>query len=504
MKRFNLKKPDFAALRRAFSGRAVHAGGYSIAAAAIVIAIAVAVNLVAGALPTSWTSIDLTGTGLYSISTQTQQLVAALPEDEQVTVYWLVQDGYEDGTIDQLLSRYEDLSEQLEVVKKDPVVYPTFAQQYTDSAIYNNSLIVTCGDRSRYISYYDIYVTDYSSYYTDGTVSSSFAGESELTSAIDYVTNSDLPVVYTLTGHGEAELPSGLSDAIAADNLLLEDLSLISTGEIPQDADAVLIYAPQSDLSENERDLLLEYLQQGGRLLLVTDYSEEERPNLDAVVAYYGLAETEGIVLAGDASRHMQGYNYYLLPEIDSSHEITQPLASGNYYVLMPIAQGITVSDSLRDTLTVSELLTTSADSYSKVAGYDIETYDKEEGDLDGPFALAVAVSETVAAQTEDEDTKSETSRSSETQLVWFGSSTAFESSANEMVAGANYDLFLNALEWMCDQESAISVRAKDLSTSYLTVPSASASLWSMILIGALPLTVLAIGVWVMIERRRR
>ncbi len=156
MKRFNLKKPDFAALRRAFSGRAVHAGGYSIAAAAIVIAIAVAVNLVAGALPTSWTSIDLTGTGLYSISTQTQQLVAALPEDEQVTVYWLVQDAYEDGTIDQLLSRYEDLSEQLEVVKKDPVVYPTFAQQYTDSAIYNNSLIVTCGDRSRYISYYDI------------------------------------------------------------------------------------------------------------------------------------------------------------------------------------------------------------------------------------------------------------------------------------------------------------------------------------------------------------
>ena len=60
MKRFKLKKPDWSALRRAFSGRAVHAGGYSLAAAAIVIAIAVAVNLVAGALPSSWTSIDLT------------------------------------------------------------------------------------------------------------------------------------------------------------------------------------------------------------------------------------------------------------------------------------------------------------------------------------------------------------------------------------------------------------------------------------------------------------
>lgn len=315
MKRLKLKKPDWAALRRAFSGRAVHAGGYSIAAAAFVIAIAVAANLVVNALPTSWTSIDLTGNALYSLSTQTQQLVADLPEEDEVTVYWLVQDGYEDGTIDQLLSRYEDLSDQLKVVKKDPVVYPTFAQQYTDSSIYNNSLIVVCGDRSRYISYYDIYVTDYSSYYSDGSVSSSFAGESELTSAIDYVTNSELPVVYRLTGHGEADLPSGLSDAIASDNLLLEDLSLLSAGEIPQDAAALLIYAPQSDLSESERDLILDYLQQGGRLLLVTDYSEEERPNLDAVTAYYGLSSVDGIVLEGDASRHMQGYNYYLLPD---------------------------------------------------------------------------------------------------------------------------------------------------------------------------------------------
>lgn len=508
MKRFKLKKPDWAALRRAFSGRAVHAGGYSIAAAAFVIAIAVAANLVVNALPTSWTSIDLTGNALYSLSTQTQQLVADLPEEDEVTVYWLVQDGYEDGTIDQLLSRYEDLSDQLKVVKKDPVVYPTFAQQYTDSSIYNNSLIVVCGDRSRYISYYDIYVTDYSSYYSDGSVSSSFAGESELTSAIDYVTNSELPVVYHLTGHGEADLPSGLSDAIASDNLLLEDLSLLSAGEIPQDAAALLIYAPQSDLSESERDLILDYLQQGGRLLLVTDYSEEERPNLDAVTAYYGLSSVDGIVLEGDASRHMQGYNYYLLPEIDTSHEITQPLSGGNYYVLMPIAQGISVSDSLRDSLTVTQLLTTSSDSYSKVAGYNIETYEKEEGDLDGPFALAVAASEpvtTAAEDTQSEESETESStRSDETQLVWFGSSSAFESSTNEMVAGANYDLFLNALEWMCDQESAISVRAKDLSSSYLTVPSASASLWSAVLIGVLPLTVLSIGAWTMIERRRR
>ncbi len=498
MKRIKFKKPDFKKIIASFSSRSFRAGGYSLAAAAILIAIAVAINLVAGALPTSWTNIDLTSDALYSLSTQTQQLVAALPEDETVTVYWLVQEGYEDGTVEQLLERYQDLSNQLEVVRKDPVVYPTFAQQYTSSSIYNNSLIVVCGDRSRYISYYDIYQTDYSNYYTTGTADTSFVGESELTSAIDYVTNSDLPVVYNLTGHGESSLPSSLTEAIEGDNLLLEDLSLLTEGAIPEDADAVLLYSPQSDLSENELTILTDYLAAGGRLMLVTDYLEEDTPNLDTLTASYGLSLVDGIVLEGDSSRHMQGYNYYLLPEIDSSHEITSPIASGNYYILTPVTQGIAISDELRDTLTVTPLLTSSEDSYSKPDGYNITTYDKEDGDIDGPFNLAVAVEEPVTAE------EGETLYSDTAQLVWFASSATFEESTDEMVAGANYDLFLNAMEWLSGQESAISIRPKTLSSSYLTVSTASASFLSILLIGVVPLAVIALGAMILIQRRRR
>lgn len=68
---------------------------------------------------------------------------------------------------------------------------PTFVQQHTEGTIYNNSLVVECGDRNTYISYTDIYEYDYSDYYTTGSYSESFAGESALTSAIDYVTNED-------------------------------------------------------------------------------------------------------------------------------------------------------------------------------------------------------------------------------------------------------------------------------------------------------------------------
>ena len=184
------KKKRFS-LKAWLKSRSFRAGGYSTAAIVIVIAIAVAVNLFAGALPSAYTHLDTTASGLFTLSAQTQQLVGAL--DADVTIYWMAQSGSEDDTLKELLDRYTGLSEHLTVEKKDPVVYPNFASQYTSSALYNNSLIVVSGDRSQYISYTDIYVTDYMSYYTTGSASTEFAGESALTSAIDYVTSDNLP-----------------------------------------------------------------------------------------------------------------------------------------------------------------------------------------------------------------------------------------------------------------------------------------------------------------------
>lgn len=480
-------KPNLAAIKGSFRTRTFRAGGYSLAAAAVVIAIAVAVNLVVGALPADWTKTDLTSTGLYSLSSQTQQMVSAL--EDEVTVYWLVQSDTEDNTIGELLERYQDLSKKLKVEHVDPVVSPNFAQQYTTSTLYNNSLIVTCGDRSRYISYYDIYVTDYNSYYTTGTASTQFDGESQLTSAIDYVTNEDLPTVYTLTGHGESQLPSTLSDGAAEENVLLSELSLLTQESVPEDADALIIYAPQSDISADEKEMLLTYLQGGGKLLLVTDYTDTAMPNLAEVMAYYGASLADGIVMEGDSSHHMRGSSYYLLPDI-GSHDITSPLADGGYYVLMPVAQGISVSDELREGLTVTQLLTTTSASYAKADAYNLTTYDKEEGDLDGPFALGVAISEEVEGGS--------------TGIVWLTTSYMFNSDVDMLVSGANTDLFLNALDWMCQRESSISIRAKDLSTEYLTVPSSDVSTWSLILVVTLPLAFILAGAYITVTRRKR
>ena len=131
--------------RIAFQG-----GSYSLMMTAVVLALLVVVNILVSALPTNLTKYDISASKLYSITSNTKVVVNALQDD--VTIYWIVQSGEEDDVIENLLSKYESLSDHITVEKKNPDIYPTFAQQYTDETVANNSLVVECGDRSRYIS----------------------------------------------------------------------------------------------------------------------------------------------------------------------------------------------------------------------------------------------------------------------------------------------------------------------------------------------------------------
>lgn len=221
--------------RIAFQG-----GSYSLMMTAVVLALLVVVNILVSALPTNLTKYDISASKLYSITSNTKVVVNALQDD--VTIYWIVQSGEEDDVIENLLSKYESLSDHITVEKKNPDIYPTFAQQYTDETVANNSLVVECGDRYRYIAYDDIYLSqaDLTTY----SYNTSFDGEGAITSAIDYVVNADQPQVYVLEGHGEADLPSTFSDQVEKENMELQTFSLLTVDAVPEDADCVVIYAP--------------------------------------------------------------------------------------------------------------------------------------------------------------------------------------------------------------------------------------------------------------------
>ena len=464
------------------NGRAAMAGGaYSLAMTAVVIAIVVAVNVLASALPASWTKYDISATKLYSVTSNTKAVVNNLEDD--VTIYWIVQSGEEDDVIENLLAKYDSLSDHITVEKKNPDVYPTFTEQYTDETVANNSLVVECGERSRYIGYDDIYVSDSSMY--SYSYSTSFDGEGAITSAIDYVISDELPQVYVLEGHGEAELPATFADQIAKDNMETQSLSLLNVDEIPEDASCILIFSPSSDISEEEKTMLADYVAAGGSLFVAAGPVEDGvLTNLYALLEDYGVEAAEGVVIEADREHYAFQMPYILMPDMASS-DVTDSLIDENYYPIMPLSLGLTVSGSASDA-TVTELLTTSDEAFSKVAGIDITTYDKEDGDIDGPFALAVDIEHTSGGR-----------------IVWFASSDFLADMYNAYSSGANNNLAMNALSQLVGETEAMAIRSKSLNYNYLTISDSTSSLLKVVMIGVFPLAYLGIGIAVVVNRRR-
>ncbi len=457
---------------------AAKGGSYALAVTAVVLAILIAVNILASVLPTALTKLDISSTKLYSITSSTEVVVNNLEKD--VTIYWVVQSDKEDEVIENLLGKYESLSSHITVTKKNPDVYPTFTAQYTDEDVPNNSLIVECGEKSRYISYNDIYLTDVD--YTTYSYVYSFDGEGAITSAIDYVISDELPKLYLLDGHGEAELPSEFQTQIEKENMDLESFSLLNTDEIPEDADALLIYAPESDISDEEATLLEDYLEAGGKLLVIAGPTENGTlTNLYSVLESYGVEAADGLVVDTDREHYAFQQPYILLPDVQSN-DITDPLIKAKYYAIFPLAQGLTIMGS-----SATALLTTSDEAFSKAAGFQLDTYEKEDGDTDGPFAVAVSV-----------DT------GNEGQLIWFASSYFLDEMYNAYSSGANLDLAMNALSILIGEREAVSIRSKSLSYNYLTISESAASMLKTWMIGVIPGAFVVYGVFTVIERRRR
>ncbi len=464
-------------LKQTHNGTATKGGSYSIALTAIVIAILVVVNILVSVLPTTLTKYDISSTNLYSITSSTKVVVNALEKD--VTIYWVVQSGKEDEVIENLLGKYEGLSSHISVVKKNPDVYPTFTSQYTSADVPNNSLIVECGSKNRYISYEDIYLTDVD--YTTYSYVYSFDGEGAITSAIDYVVADELPKVYMLEGHGEESLSSEFETQIDKENIELDTISLLNT-DIPSDASALLIYAPQSDISKEEATILKDYIEDGGKLLVIAGPTENGTlTNLYSILEDYGVETTDGIVVESDRNYYAFQQPYILLPEISSS-DITDPLLEENYYAIVPIAQGLKVSGD-----SVTTLLSTSSSSYSKVTGYAMTTYDKEDDDVDGPFAVAVLV---------DTD--------NDGQVIFFTSNYFLNEAYNAYSSGANLDLAMNALSSLIGEREAVSIRSKSLGYNYLTISESDASKLKMWMIGVIPVAFVLYGVMTVIDRRKK
>ena len=487
MKNKNHNKFDKKKLIGTISKKHIKNGSYTMVMSVIFIAVVIVINMIVSTIPSKYSEIDISSQKLYSIGDETKKMLKDLEKD--VTIYQIAQSGSEDENISSLLKKYEDESKHIKVEQKDPVVNPKFVSQYTSDDLSANSLIVVCGDRNKVIDYNNIYETsiDYQTYSSQTT---GFDGEGQITSAIGYVTSENLPVLYTVEGHGEKDMDSSIKEDIEKANMDIKSLNLLTEGSVPDDADCLFIDSPSTDFSSDEKDAIIEYLENGGKAIIFSDYTTEDMPNFDAILENYGVQRTEGVVFEGDNQHYAMQMPYYLVPTINST-DASSETASAGYYVLAPYAQSIKQLDDVRDTVKIESILTTSDQAYSKT-DLNSNTIEKEDGDVEGPFDLGVSITENL-----DDD--------KETQIVYYSTSNLMDSQTNQMVSGGNEKLIMESLKWMTDTEesASVSIPSKSLEVSYLTITDYDAAFWKICTIALIPGIFLVIGFVVWIKRRK-
>lgn len=471
--------------RYSVSAKHLSVGAYSTGMIAVSVAIVVVINIIMGEMPSTWTNIDLTSDKLFSLTDQTREYLATMQED--VTIYVLANEDNQDVTLAQTLERYDDLSDHITVEYVDPTVNPMFYKQYTDAAITTNSLIVVSDKRNKIINYNDVYEISYD--YTDYTsTTTGYDGEGQITSALDYVLSDDVPKLYITEGHGEYELSSGFNSALKKENVEYETINLMDYEEVPEDAACLLINGPAGDFSEDDKNKVLAYLDNGGKVIMITAYlGDAQTPNLDAILDYMGMEVAEGIVVEQNAENYYSS-PYYLLPTVGISTYTSG--IYGSYYIFAPYAQGIMIADEEAEGMTYNTLLSTSEDAFSKISMENLDNVEKAEEDVDGPFAIGVEAVKTL--------------EEGEATMVVYGCEQLFTDNANAMVSGANQMLFVNTISGFVDHEVSISIPVKEYEVSMLTISQSNILLWAPLVTVILPVGFLVVGFVIWFKRRKR
>ena len=461
---------DPGSVRRMFTGRQARYGSNAIVLLVAVVGILVVINYFTYENDQRW---DLTEDKENTLSDATLEVLGQL--SGQVTAQAFFTPEKSPDTAKSLLDQYEFESDgKFSYEFIDPVSDPVAANEA--DVTQDGSVVLRMGDARQMV----VTLT-----------------ENEITSALIRLMNPSGKVVYFLTGHGELSIEdsgdvaySQLKEELEGKNYKVLTLNLLATKQIPNDANVIVVGAPQISLDEAEITQLTEFLSNGGALVVM-----EEPPLLTQMVdradflADY-LAENWGVLLGKDIVVDLNTEQIFMAYANEySSHVISQKMQ--NIITVFPTARSVTVADVANDNISPVSLLSTSDQSWAETdfaslsAGGSIQA--DLGSDLAGPVSLAVAA--------EDASTNA--------RLVVFGDA---EFSTNAFfTAYGNGAMIVNSIDWAAGEEEIINLPTKERTTRTLVVPNALSM--GLLFLGSLiilPGIVLAGGITAWIIRRKQ
>ena len=344
-------------IKKLFQSNDSKRGSYTLAMTSIVIAIVIVFNMIVNLIPENKRQFDISSTNIYEISSKSKKIINKV--DHDVTFYVLAEKSSTDKRIKTFINKYASLSDKIHIKWIDPVLHPSALTKYGTE---ENNIVISCKktNRTTTVSFDDILVSS-ASYYSTSSSASSFDGDGQLTSALNYVTSDKEYKAYYTSGHGESSLSSEVTSLLTKSRISTSDLLLMTATSIPDDCDLLIIDGATSDFTKDEVKLLSSYLKKGGKVVTLLAQTNKSMKNLYGLLKDYGLTVQSGYI--ADTERSYQGNYYYLIPNLSVSGDMASGISSNS--VMMINSKGMTQSTPARDSISTDSFMTTSSNGYA-------------------------------------------------------------------------------------------------------------------------------------------
>ncbi len=400
----------------------------------------------------SW-RLDLTPERQYTLSAHSRSALAGLEGPVRITAF-VRSDDPRNRDLRDLLERVRRASPRVTDAMIDINRHPHVARRFGVDVY--GGVVVESGGRRKVVSH---------------------VGEDRLIGAILSVARTRQPVVYWLRGHGERDPTDtnrrhGYSIArtvLEHEGYTVRPLDVGARRTVPADAAVVIVAAPQRPFPPQESVALDQYVDAGGRLLVLAEPSGARA--VDLLLARVGIRASSAVVVDPDNRLAAGEHLTIRVPEVARGHRVTSVLE------VAPVLSEVGPIDALgagRPDVRVVPLLRTGPGSW---ATSDAAVLRTGRGpfvpgrDRHGPLTAGPARAIVIG----DAD---------------FASNLFIERLGNR-------DLLVNAVDWLAGQESLIAVRhPRKVPGREQFFLSARQERSAFALAAALPLFFFCLGTW--------
>lgn len=380
---------------------------------------------------------DSTEQQVYTLAPQSKEVLAKLSQPLQMKLFTL--GGLVEPKIQNLLNRVCKESPLLTWSIVDPERNPTQIERFgiTEANTLHFEYKTPIGTSVRKLS-------------------AAAVDEQSIINSIIRLTTGGPKKVYFLSGHQEPDLTSleksgyrFFAEALEGENFEVKTLLLEDGKPIAEDADLLIVAAPQSELIDFEQQAIFDYLNKGGKLLVL----HEPRTSSTTTQIAKQLGITIGDNLVVDSFVQLfSNPGFGLEPVVTnfSKHPVTEKFSSKVFFSTVSSVMPTKEDDPAITILAQSSNVSWAETNLELLLG-DSGEAEKTKDDISGPVPLVVAW---------EKDSK----QVDGAKAIVFGDS---DLAANlHFRKAGNRDLLLNAANWLIGETAGITLRAKTLRTS--------------------------------------